>query len=102
MNVIADVCIVPIGQGVSVSQEVAECQKIIDASGLQFQMHGYGTNIEGEWDAVFSTIKKCHQHLHDSGVVRITSSLRLGTRTDKVQTVSDKITAVENILKGES
>ena len=47
MNVIADLCIVPIGVGVSVSPYVAACQRILTEAGLDIKLHAYGTNIEG-------------------------------------------------------
>ena len=61
MNVIADLCIVPLGVGVSVSSYVAACQRILSEAGLDIQLHAYGTNIEGEWDAVFAAIRQCHE-----------------------------------------
>lgn len=42
MNVIVDLCVVPLGFGVSVSTHIAACQR---ASGLEHRMHAYGTNI---------------------------------------------------------
>jgi uncharacterized protein (TIGR00106 family) len=98
MYVIADFCIVPIGSGVSVSKEVTACEKILRESGLKTKLHGYGTNIEGEWEDVFAAIKKCHVHLHQTGTQRISSTLRFGTRTDKSQTIEDKIEKVESLI----
>ena len=37
MNVIADLCVVPIGVGVSVSKYVAECERILKDAGLKTQ-----------------------------------------------------------------
>jgi len=59
-------------------------------------------NIEGEWDDVVAAIKKCHQTLHAMGVPRISSSIRLGTRIDREQTMEDKIRSVEEKLSGKS
>ena len=67
MNVIADLCVVPIGVGVSVSKYVAECERILKDAGLKTKLHAYGTNIEGDWDAVFAAIKECHQIVHEMG-----------------------------------
>ena len=50
MKAIADFCVVPIGVGVSVSEYVAACEKVLDDAGLKRHMHAYGTNVEGEWD----------------------------------------------------
>lgn len=95
MKVIADLCVVPLGIGVSVSQEIALCERILTDAGLKTHLHAYGTNIEGEWDQVFGAIKQCHQALHTAGVPRITSSLRFGTRVDREQTMEDKIRSVQ-------
>ena len=58
MNVIADLCVVPMGVGVSVSRYVAECEKVLRQAGLNTNLHAYGTNIEGEWDQVMAAIKR--------------------------------------------
>ena len=99
MNVIVDLCVIPLGVGVSVSNYVAECEKILTAAGLKTRLHAYGTNIEGEWDSVFDAIKECHEKLHTMGAPRISTSMRVGTRTDRVQTGDDKIKSVQDKLK---
>ncbi|MBC8401516.1 MAG: MTH1187 family thiamine-binding protein [Candidatus Marinimicrobia bacterium] len=100
MKVIADFCIVPIGVGVSVSKYVAECEKILAAAGLEFKLHAYGTNIEGEWDDVFNAIHVCHKRVHEMGAPRISSTLRFGTRTDREQSMQDKLDSVKTKLGG--
>jgi len=98
MNVIADFCIVPIGVGVSVSKYVAECEKVFLKYNLKTKLHSYGTNLEGEWDVVFASVKECHELVHTMGAPRITSTLRFGTRTDRLQTMEDKINSVNQKL----
>lgn len=44
-------------------------------------------------------IGSMHQVLHERGVVRIQSDIRVGTRTDKHQSPQDKIDVVEKKLK---
>lgn len=99
MNVMVDLCVVPMGVGVSVSKYVAACEKVLSDAGLKTHLHAYGTNIEGEWDAVFTAIKKCHETVHEIGAPRITTTIKVGTRTDRVQTMEDKIKSVEDKLK---
>ena len=101
MKVIVDLCVVPLGVGVSVSEHVAACQRILDGAGLETQLHAYGTNIEGEWDTVFSAIKRCHEEVHNMGAPRITTTIKLGTRVDRVQTMNDKVRSVEEKLAGD-
>lgn len=98
MKVIADLCIVPIGVGVSVSSYIARCQRVLEEAGLKIQLHAYGTNIEGEWDEVFAAIKRCHEVVHEMGAPRIHTNIKCGTRTDRDQTMSDKVESVRKKL----
>ncbi|GAB6908941.1 conserved hypothetical protein [Desulfosarcina cetonica] len=94
MNVIADLCIVPLGVGVSVSTYVAACERVLVEAGLEVKLHAYGTNIEGEWDTVFAAIRRCHEVVHAMGAPRITTTLKFGTRTDREQHMADKVASV--------
>jgi uncharacterized protein (TIGR00106 family) len=100
MHVIADLCLIPLGVGVSVSKEIAACERVLAEAGLKTKLHAYGTNIEGEWDDVFAAIKRCHEVVHSMGAPRVSSSLRFGTRVDRVQTMDDKVESVERKLGG--
>ncbi|MFG0290021.1 MAG: MTH1187 family thiamine-binding protein [Rhodopirellula sp. JB044] len=95
MKVIIDLCVVPMGVGVSVSRYVAECQKVLQEAGLKHQLHAYGTNIEGDWDDVFAAVKECHTRVHAMGAPRITTSIKVGTRTDREQSMQEKIDSVK-------
>lgn len=98
MNVIVDVCIIPIGVGVSLSPYVAACEKVLSQAGLKFTLHANGTDIEGEWDAVFATVKRCHEVVHGMGAPRISTTIKVGTRTDRIQTMEDKVKSVKSKL----
>lgn len=98
MKVLADVSLIPMGVGLSVSKYVAECEKIFKQAGLKINLHSYGTNIEGEWDEVFTAIKKCHETVHKMGAPRISTNMRFGTRTDRDQSLADKVRSVEEKL----
>ena len=98
MKVHADLCVIPIGVGVSVADYIAECQRVLHAAGLEHHMHAYGTNIEGEWDDVMAAVKLCHERIHALGAPRISTSLKLGTRTDREQSLQDKIDSVTSRL----
>jgi uncharacterized protein (TIGR00106 family) len=95
MKVMLDLCIVPIGVGVSLSPYVAACEKVLSGAGLKTMLHAYGTNIEGEWDEVFAAVKRCHEVVHEMGSPRISTIIKLGTRTDRAQTLEDKIRSVQ-------
>lgn len=101
MHVMVDVCIVPLGVGVSLSTYIAACQRVIEASNLDHQMHPYGTVIEGEWDDVFNAVKACHETVHSMGAPRITTTIEAGTRTDRTQSMQDKMDSVCDKLSPE-
>lgn len=101
MKVIADLCLVPMGVGVSVSKYVTACEKVLKEAGLETRLHAYGTNIEGEWDTVFAAIRRCHEVVHEMGAPRITTTLKFGTRVDRMQTMSDKVISVQKQLETE-
>lgn len=98
MHVIADLTVVPLGVGVSVSKYVAMCETILKEAGLNIHLHAYGTNIEGEWEAVFAAVKRCHEAIHEAGAPRVSSIMKFGTRTDRHQTMDDKVRSVEEKL----
>ena len=100
MKVIADISVIPIGVGVSLSKYVAACEKILRATGLDVTLHANGTNIEGDWDTVFEALKRCHETVHQMGAPRVSTTVRVGTRTDRDQTMTDKLKSVESKLPG--
>lgn len=100
MQVIADLCVVPLGVGLSVSKYVAACERVLAEAGLKTRLHAYGTNIEGEWDQVFAAVKRCHEVVHAMGAPRVSTTLKVGTRTDRAQTMEDKVRSVQEKLAG--
>ena len=100
VRVIVDVCVIPIGVGVSLSAYVAACERIFLQHGLEVKLHATGTDIAGEWDVVFAALKQCHQTLHEMGAPRINTTLKLGTRTDRQQSMAERIQSVEEKLSG--
>ena len=94
MKVLVDISIVPLGVGLSLSKYVAECERVFQTAGLKTALHAYGTNVEGDWDEVLGAVKKCHETLHAMGAPRISTNMRLGTRTDRDQTMEEKVRSV--------
>ena len=100
LHAIADFCVVPLGtaKGPSVSSEVAAaCHflKTFKGGVLKTRTHAYGTNIEGSMTNVLEALEACHEHLHyEHDVPRISTTVKIGTRCDKSQTMEDKINSV--------
>ena len=94
MYAIAEFTLIPLGVGVSLSKYVAECEKILEKFDVTFELHANGTNLEGEWDEVVQAIKTCHERLHEMGVPRISTVIKIGTRTDREQKMAEKTASV--------
>lgn len=100
LNCLADVCLIPIGTGhASVLDEVTLITQLARELHLSTTLHSAGTTIEGPWSEVMDLIGQMHEKVHQHGVIRIQSDIRVGTRTDKKQTPQDKIDIVEKKLK---
>ena len=96
MWVSIDLCLVPIGVGVSLSPYIKACLAIIEDHNLNYELGPNGTAIEGEWDEVFECVKNCHEVVHIKGVPRVYTSLKVNTRTDKKQTYKEKVESVKD------
>lgn len=94
-----DLCLVPIGVGVSLSPYIAACQKAIKETGLTYQLGPNGTAIEGDWDEVFDCIQACHLAVHDLGAPRIYTTLKVNTRTDRKQSFQEKVQRVASSMQ---
>ena len=99
MRVIADFCLVPLGVSLSLSPYIAACERVLAEAGLKTALHAYGTNIEGEWDAVMAAVRRCHETVHAMGAPRISTTLKVGTRTDRAQSMEDKVLSVQAQLR---
>jgi len=91
MKAIAEVQIIPIGVGVSVRKEVIRAHQLLEESGLNITLHANGSNMEGELGDVMATIQRTIEVLHEEGIVRLSTHIKVGTRTDKVPTMQGKL-----------
>jgi uncharacterized protein (TIGR00106 family) len=91
---IVELSVVPIGTGeTSVSSYVKAAIKIIEENDLDFQVNSMGTCVQGEWDAIFSTLKAIHEELAKMGCHRIVTTVKIDDRRDKFSTMDAKIAA---------
>ena len=98
MKVLADISIVPLGAGVSLSPYVAACERVLRDAGLAPRLHAFGTNVEGEWDAVLGAVRRCHEVVHAMGAPRVHTAMKLSTRVDRDHSLGDKVRSVEEKL----
>ncbi len=98
MWVSVDLCLVPLGVGISLSPFIAACQKVVEKTGLDYELGPNGTAIEGEWEKVFECVKACHETVHQLGANRIYTTLKVNTRIDKKQSFREKVSKVESLI----
>ena len=95
MKIAADLAIIPVGVGVSLSSFIAAAVKQLESAGLRCEVHALGTNVEGDYDQVFSALKSCLETVHRMGAPRVTCTIKLGTRIDREQSLQDRVQSVE-------
>ena len=91
MKALAEIQVIPIGVGVSVRKEVLRAHEILTRAGLKVRLHAYGTNVEGDLDTILATIKALHETLHAEGTPRLSTAIKIGTRTDKDVSLDAKL-----------
>lgn len=98
MKVTAELSVIPVGVGTSLSEYIAACERVLDEAGLHTELHANGTNIEGEWDAVMAAVRRCHEAVHGMGAARVVSQLKIGTRTDRDASLAEMVSSVRRRL----
>ena len=92
---IGEISIVPIGTGsTSVSDYVAACVKVLNDSGMTYELHGMGTIVEGDLEDLFDVILKMHEVPFKAGALRVVTSIKIDDRRDKKASAQDKVKAV--------
>ncbi len=91
---IAEFSVIPIGKGESVSQYVAECMKIVVASGIDYKINPMATVVEGDYDKVMGVIQSCHMRVMEMSSRAITS-IKIDDRKGVSDMLDRKIASVE-------
>jgi len=90
MKATAELQVVPIGEGVSVREQIIRVVELLKGHEFIIETHASGTNIEGELTRILGVVGEIHEVLHREGCVRLVSYLKLETRTDKEPTLVGK------------
>lgn len=92
---LAEISIIPVGDGVSVSSHIAKAAKIIDESGCDYRINPMATVVEGEMDEILDLIRKCHKAVM-ADVERVLITVVMDDRKDrKAPRLERKIESVE-------
>jgi len=97
MSMLVEFSVVPVGKGVSISPQIAEVLRIVVASGVSYKANPMGTVMEGDWDAVMSVIKKCHD-VAMINAERALTTITIDDRKGKEERIEKKLESVEQKL----
>ena len=95
MSVIIELSIFPMDKGVSVSPYVARVAKIIEGSGLSYEINPMGTCIEGEWPDVLRVVDQCFKDLQND-CDRIYLTMKADYRKDRSGGLTGKVASVQS------
>lgn len=92
-----ELSITPLGGDTHTSDELAEVLRLVDESGLPYQLTPTATVIEGEWDAVMPLVKRCHERAREMSA-HVVTTIKIedeegatGKLTSNIASVEEKI-----------
>lgn len=62
---------------------------------VEFRMGGMGTSLEGDIDDIFAVCAELHKIPLREGAPRVYTVIKIDQRTDKEQSLDDKVASVE-------
>ena len=90
---IAEFSIVPVTGETSLSRHVARIVEMVRSSGLDWRLTAMGTIVEGEPDAVFDLIRRCHMEMR-TAADRVLTRIQIDDRGDELGRMDRKVTSV--------
>lgn len=94
---VLELTIIPRGPGSSISGDIADLVKIIEGSGLDYQMTAFGTLIEGTWDQLMDVAKECHFETRKNNE-RVLTMMRLDDNGKRTGEIGGAVSRVEQKL----
>lgn len=99
---IAEMKIVPLGTATtSLSRYITAMIDILgQVPDIKYQLTAMGTIVQGPLARIFELVQKIHEVPFAMGVQRVSTTLSIDDRRDKLGSIEDKIQAVESKLHG--
>jgi uncharacterized protein (TIGR00106 family) len=89
---LAHLVIIPIGDGPRPGAALAHVLKLIETSGLPYQVRPGSTSIEGTWDQIMAVAKRCHDAVH-ADFPHLLTILRLEEDTSATHELAENLPA---------
>ncbi len=92
-----ELSVIPLGRGRSISADVADLVKIIDASGLDYRLTAAGTILEGSWEQLMDVARKCHAEMRKK-TERVVTFMKVDDYAGRTGRLTAAISSVETKL----
>src|SRR5206468_2349765 len=89
-----EVSVIPLGVGTHLGGAIAEVVRLVDASGLAYQLTPSGTCIEGEWDDLMALLKRCHDRVR-KGSSRVIWTIKIDDEEGSRDMLTRHVVSVE-------
>jgi uncharacterized protein (TIGR00106 family) len=90
------ISVTPVGTGsTGVGEYVAEAVRVIERSGLSYELNAMHTVVEGDLAALMALVVQIHTALFASGAHRLSTVVKLDDRRDAPSTIEGKVRSVE-------
>ena len=94
---LAEFAIVPVNAGRSLADEIAEVLKLVDESGLPYQLTPAGTCVEGSWNEVMELVRRCHEHAR-RGTEHVVTTIKIEDEAGAKDKLRTNVAHVEAIV----
>lgn len=95
--IVADISIVPVGSGTSISKFIKAAIKIIEENGVKFSIGPMSTTVEvNSLNELFLITKKIHKVVFGMGALRIVTTIKIDDRKDKKLSIKSKLYSIED------
>lgn len=89
------ISVTPIGTGATgVGEFVAEAVRVIERSGLRYELNAMHTVVEGDLAALMDLVPKIHAALFARGARRLSTVVKLDDRRDAPSSIEAKVRSV--------
>ena len=94
--IIAEISVVQLGEGTSISRHVRKAVEALRGSGLTTFSGPMCTSVEASsLEEILQAVKVAHEAVVRTGAKRVVTTLKIDDRRDKSATMESKIKAVE-------
>jgi len=89
------ISVTPIGTGSpSVGAYVAEAVRVLDDSGLRYNLGAMHTEVEGDLASLLALVPRIHQACFGLGAQRVSTVIKIDDRRDAPSSIAGKVQSV--------